>query len=103
MKVTIVRGGGIGGFTTRTDLDDASLNEPERSVFARQLEGAIDVSPSVSVPARPDEFQYEITLDAAKTIRTLRFSEAELPEAVRGLVNWVDGRPERTTALEQPA
>ena len=31
---------------------------------------------------------------------TARYTDATLPEAVRALIAWADGRPERTDALE---
>jgi hypothetical protein len=102
MRVSIIRGGGVGGLTTRTDLDDSSLRENDRALFNQRLEDAIETSSSPPRQRLPDELQYEITLDSSKTTKTLRYSETDLPEPVRGLINWVDERPERKTSLDQP-
>ena len=43
---------------------------------------------------------YEVCVERADGTTTARYTDATLPEAVRALIAWADGRPERTDALE---
>lgn len=101
MQVSIVRGGGIGGFTTRTTLDADSLPAGERNELAKHVSNAIAAeAPSTTPPSRqPDELLYEIAVTEGAGTKTVRFTESQLPRAAQDLVTWVDARPEKTTAL----
>jgi hypothetical protein len=107
MKIEIVRGGGLAGIATRTELDsDALAPEPAHALVERVQGAGLDASTSAQSGARathPDELVYELTARHGGQATRARYSEADLPEDVRKLISWVDGRPERVEAIEPPA
>jgi hypothetical protein len=101
VKVAILRSGGVAGFATRTELDSASLPEALRPEFERQLQRALDANlPSHIDSGEGDEPLYEISLYNGDEPVTLRFSERDIPEPVRALIDWTDGRSERHISIE---
>jgi hypothetical protein len=105
MKLSVKRGGGLAGIATRTDLSSTSLPPAE----ARRLDekvsesGLLSMTPQPeSSPARPDELQYELTVDLDGDSHTVRLSEGALPDPVRSLIEWADARPERKHRIVPP-
>jgi hypothetical protein len=104
VKVTIVRGGGLGGISTRTELDDDGLpDDDSRRRFADVVGRA---KPHARTPAPagrsvPDQTLYEVQLDDGKDEVKARFDDQNLPEEVRHLVEWVDARPEKKHRIER--
>ena len=93
MNVSIVRGGGIGGIATRTELSSDALPEDA----ARRL-ATLAAAVSPAEPTRgagPDETLYRVTVDGVSATHT----ERALPEPVRALIDFVRERPERREAL----
>ena len=95
MKVSIVRGGGLAGIATRTELSSDSL--PEEA--GRRLETlAAQVAPSSGAgAAHADELLYRVTVDGV----TATYTESTLPDPVRALIEFVSERPERQLVLER--
>jgi hypothetical protein len=102
MRLTIVRGGGLGGFSTRTELDAAKLPADAAQAYAGKLRAAAGAQSRGAAPAHPDETSYELTIDAGGGPKVLRFTESTLPEEIRQLIAWVDSRPERVDRLSPP-
>jgi hypothetical protein len=107
MKIEIVRGGGLAGLSTRTELDaDTLAHESAQTLVERVRDvGLLGNAPGVlsrSADRYPDELLYEVTAYDEGVARTVRYSEAELPDNVRQLIAWVDGQPERSEAIEPP-
>jgi hypothetical protein len=102
MKVTIVRGGGIGGMTTRTTLESGTLPAAEAQALTSRVRGAAlhEERPPESSPRTPDDLLYEIAVDDAGHQVAQRFTDAAMPDEVRRLVEWVDARPERADSIE---
>ncbi len=102
MKLTIRRGGGIAGMVARTELDAAALPEPAAEAFAAALHSPGMQKPPAPPPARPwpDAQLYELSLEGAESPLTVHFTDQNLPEDVRQLLAWVDGRPERVESIE---
>lgn len=101
MKVSVVRGGGIGGFVTRTELDSQRLSAGDSKALAEQVKRALAVSDASAPGERsPDELLYTIAVDDGDGGRTAHFSEQTLPEEVRELIAWIDSRPEREDRIE---
>jgi hypothetical protein len=97
VRISIVRGGGVAGFTTRTELDSARLRDDDAAQLLR-LAGAATLDPPAAPPVRePDELQYDVTLEDESGSRTARYGETSLPETVRALIGWIDERPETVT------
>jgi len=108
MKLEIVRAGGLAGVATRTELDADALDAEAAASFAgRVRESGLLARPPQppergAAPRHPDELLYELTAQEQGHAHTQRYAEAELPEDVRELIAWVDGRPERSEAIEPP-
>ena len=103
MKLAIVRGGGLAGLSTRTMLDSDDL-PPEEAAALRERVGA--AAPGFEAagpppPPHPDEQLYEVTLTDGEQ-RTARFTDTSLPDPVRRLLEWAEGRPERKTEILPP-
>jgi hypothetical protein len=101
VKVAILRSGGVAGFVTRTELESASLPEALRPEFETRLQRAREANPpSLVASEEVDEPRYEISLDNGDEPITLRFTDRDVPEHVRALIDWTDGRSERHTSIE---
>jgi hypothetical protein len=104
MKVTVVRGGGIAGMTTRTQLDSNTLPAGEAQTLSSFVQGAAlheGAKARPPAPATPDDLLYEISVEDAGTQVTQRYSEGNLPDDIRQLVQWIDSRPERSFGVER--
>ena len=102
MKVTVVRGGGIAGMTTRTQLDSSALPADEAQTLSSFVQGAaLREGTKASASAMPDDLLYEISVEDSGTQVTQHFSEGNLPEDIRQLVQWIDSRPERSFGVER--
>jgi hypothetical protein len=103
MKVSVLRGGGIGGMLTRTEVGTDALPRGDAEALERCVhEAGLTKAEGGSGPAHPDELSYEITVEEGGRRRTTRVSENEMPEAARKLIEWVDSRPERDVRVEPP-
>ena len=104
MKVSIVKGGGIAGVVTRTELATDALSPDDaaqlrdRVAKSRVLEAA---SPGGRGAAYPDESQYEVTVEHDGGTHTARFGEADLPDSVRSLITFTEAHPARQEAIER--
>ena len=103
MKLTIRRGGGIAGILARTELDTGDLPLPDAELFAAQMDqsGLRDPGEPPAAGRRPDAQLYEISWEESGRQDSRRYSEESLPEGVRQLLAWVDGRPERVESIER--
>jgi len=100
VKVSIVRGGGLAGVARRTELASDALPEDAARALEAHASAVVAVAASGPPPRSPDEMLYEVCVERADGTTTARYTDATLPEAVRALIAWADGRPERTDALE---
>jgi hypothetical protein len=95
VNVSIVRGGGIAGVATRTQLASDAL-PPEEGRRLQELAAAVE--PAADAGERhPDELVYKITISSGTTAI---YTETTLPEPARALIDFVSARPEREDALE---
>jgi hypothetical protein len=103
VKVSVVRGGGLAGITTRTELSTGDLAEHDARTFADKVRAAGLREPrrGGGAPAGADRTLYEVVLDDSGSVVRSRFSDDDLPEEVRRLVEWVDARPERSRTRER--
>ena len=103
MKLTIRRGGGIAGIVARTELDTSDLPPPDAETFAAQIDqsGLRESGEPPAAVRRPDDQLYEISWEESGRQYSRRYSEESLPERVRQLLAWVDGRPERVESIER--
>lgn len=97
MKVSVVRGGGIAGLSTRTELDARDL-APEDARRLRVLVSGAALSEEprdAGGQPWPDQMSYELVVVDDVEVRA-RFTDQNLPDGTRLLIEWIDSRPERT-------
>jgi hypothetical protein len=103
MKLSIVRGGGLSGLVTRTELDTDRLSAETASSLEEKLAGAGELAESAAPEGRhPDEMSYEVTVEDDSGRRSARFTDSTLPEPLRSLIAWADSQPESTTSVQPP-
>ncbi|MEP6526827.1 MAG: protealysin inhibitor emfourin [Nocardioidaceae bacterium] len=102
MKVTIVRGGGLAGIVTRTEVDSNVLSPQDAHTLAQEVDraGVRHLEEPASRQNRPDDLHYEILLDDGGDAVSRRFTDETMPAGVQRLVDWIDARPERSYAVE---
>ncbi|MBG0737944.1 hypothetical protein IV500_00620 [Paeniglutamicibacter antarcticus] len=103
MKLTVRRGGGIAGIVARTELDANVLPPPDAAVFTAEINRARmrELPDPPATSGRPDAQLYEISLEETGLLFSRHYTDDSLPEDVRTLLAWVDGRPERIESIEQ--
>jgi hypothetical protein len=97
VKLSVVRGGGIAGIATRTEVSTDSLSDEDARTLRAKVDEAGVLRLSADAPARsqhPDDLLYELTVEDEGRVHTVQLSESALPEAVRLLIAWADSRPE---------
>jgi hypothetical protein len=105
MKLSVLRGGGLAGMVTRTELaSDALPAEKADELHEKVLQsGVLDLPAEAPPPDRhPDELQYELTVEHEGGAHTVRLPETKLPEEVRSLIEWADSVPERKEEMGPP-
>ncbi|MGC5013499.1 protealysin inhibitor emfourin [Streptosporangium sp. DT93] len=105
MKVSIVRGGGIAGLVTVTTADSASLAPHEVAELRARVERAVPAGeppPTPPATARPDRFDYELTVEDEDGTRTVRASEGTLSAPLRALISYVASLPGRQERIGPP-
>lgn len=104
MRLAVDRGGGIAGLVRRTEISGEALPPGDAQRLREQVQrsGLSEVAEPAPGERLPDETLYAITLEDAGRERTVRFSETQLPDALRDLIAWVDGRPERSEEIVPP-
>jgi emfourin len=103
VKVSIVRGGGVAGFATRTEVSTDSLPPDE----SRALEDKVNQSGLRELPEdasaatrHPDDLLYEVSVEDAGSVHTVRLSESATPDSIRSLIEWVDSVSEHGPKIE---
>jgi len=91
MQITVERSGGFTGMPLTLSIDTAHL-APEQATHLRHLVEAADffhLPATVSVPAQPDRFEYEVTVREGDRKHTVTVGEAAMPERLKPLLAWV--------------
>jgi hypothetical protein len=101
MRVSVVRGGGIAGLTSRTSLSSEALAPADAKALELRLRDAgllgrrrAAPAPAEKPPRGADQMLYAVTVDDGEEEWTGRFSDETIPDRVRELIEWVDARPE---------
>jgi hypothetical protein len=104
LKLTITRGGGLAGITRQTELASDALPDDDAATLHDQVAGAewLHEEARETPEVHPDEMSYEVTVEHEGRTTTQRFTEQTLPESLRSLIAWVDGRPERSQSIVRP-
>jgi hypothetical protein len=105
MKLSVVRGGGIAGIASRTEVSTDSLSAEQARTLLEKVNQAGVLRHPEGDPGgvqHPDDLLYELTVEAEGRLHTVRLSESSLPEAVRSLIAWVDSVPSAQHTVERP-
>lgn len=104
MKLTVVRGGGVAGVLTETELASADLSSDDAETLHEMVRdaGLFELDESGPEPAHPDEPSYELTVEHGGRMRTVRLGESTMPEKVRSLISWSDSVPGAKTRIIPP-
>jgi len=105
MKLSVVRGGGLAGMVTRTELASDKLSAEDAKALHEKVAGAGLLEPHTdapSPPSHPEDLSYELTVEHEGRTRTVRLRESAMPEEVRSLIEWSDSLPERQMVIEPP-
>jgi hypothetical protein len=98
VNVSIIRGGGMAGIATRTQLASEAL-PPGEGRRLEELASAVAPASDAGGASHPDETLYKVVVDGVTATHT----ETTLPEPVRALIDYIDQRPERQDGLlKQP-
>ncbi len=94
MRITLTRTGGLAGLRQEASVDDAALSPGERAELARLVAaaGVFTLPPAAGPPPAPDRFRYRLVVEDGDRRLELRVAEEALPEGLRRLVRWVEGR-----------
>ena len=95
MKLSITRGGGVAGITTRTELDAGDLEPADAEAFMARARAVDLPDPGGLASPQPDETLYTVCLEDAGGRTEVHYTDGTLPEDVRELIAWADLRPER--------
>jgi hypothetical protein len=105
MKLSVVRGGGLAGIVTQTELVSGDLSPEDAKTLHEKVRNAgvfeLPEAPAPP-PSHPDEPSYEVTVEHEGRTRTVNLTESTLPEPVRSLIAWTDSVPERKTRIKPP-
>ena len=105
MKLSVVRGGGIGGFVKTTEVTDDALPAEEAQQLKEKVEqaGVLRMAdapdPKQSVP---DELQYEFVVEDEGRLHKVSLSESALTDDLRSLLAWADSSPHKKQRIEPP-
>ena len=104
MKVTVVRGGGLAGIVTETEVDSDQLTSEDADALEAQVNdaGFSSLSDDESPPSHPDEVSYRVTVDDGSRSQSVTLRESTLPDAVRSLIAWIDAIPGHKKRISPP-
>ena len=91
MQITLERRGGFTGISHIIKVDTATL-PPEQAAQVRHLVETANffrLPPAASMPAQPDRFEYEVTVQEGAQTHTVTFGEVTAPASLQPLVSWL--------------
>ncbi len=95
MRIALTRTGGFGGLRQAASVDEAALPPGEREELRRLVAAADPWSLPAELPAprpAPDRFRYRLSVEDGGRRCEVRAAEEAMPEPLRALVRWVEGR-----------
>ncbi|OLE14083.1 MAG: hypothetical protein AUI36_39355 [Cyanobacteria bacterium 13_1_40CM_2_61_4] len=104
MKLRIVRGGGLAGLATVTEVDSNALPAQEAEALSSKVAemGFFDLPASFGSSEEPDRFNYAVTVSEANQTHTVTGGEQQLPQSMRSLISWVSSLPGAESHVERP-
>ena len=92
MRILFERTGGFAGLKLKAAVDAETLPPPQ----ARRLQKLLADSHFFELPlrlgdpaARPDRFQYRLTVESSNCIHTVQANEDAVPSEMRPLLDWL--------------
>jgi len=101
VKVTIVRGGGLAGVVRRTELATDALPEDAARALEAHAAAVVPLPAAGGARRARDEMLYAVRVEGAEGTTAVHYTDTTLPEDVRALIAWADGRSERRDAFER--
>lgn len=106
-KLSIVRGGGLAGLVTRSELSSDALSDDDVGLLENYVQNAGMLTYAATEPddasqPNPDEFNFEVTIERDGASRTVRAPESAMPEALAALVAWMEKHPHTERSVERP-
>jgi hypothetical protein len=86
MQVQVLRRGGLAGVRLQGSVDTRELS-PAEATHAEATLRELPFGRSSGPPSHPDAFQYEITLQHEGSTHCVVLDEAEVPDALRPIVD----------------
>lgn len=105
VRVSVVRGGGLGGLVLSSTADTERLSLRDRQKLAVLVERAgLRDAPPAPEPGepRPDRFTYAVTVEDEGSTWRATYSEQSLPAEVRDLISWVSSISGHEDDIEPP-
>jgi hypothetical protein len=103
MKVSVVRGGGLAGLVTTSELDSADLADPDAHALRTAVDRArAEQPPTAGGPSVADRFRYEVSVEDEGRTETVRAGEPGVPDGLRELITLVEGSPARKRHTAPP-
>jgi len=104
-KLSIVRGGGLAGMVTKTELSSDKLSDDDAVLLRERSDEAGLLAPA---PARAgggdhptaDEFSYEVTVVRDGNSQTVQVNEGTMSDALKSLLSWVEQHPQTAQTIE---
>ncbi len=104
MKVIVVRGGGLAGIVTETEVDSDQLSADDSNALEEKVRdaGLSELAEDPSPPSYPDEVSYRVTVEDGERSRSVTLREGTMPDTVRSLIAWLDAVPGHQKRISPP-
>lgn len=91
MLVLFERSGGFAGVPVTITIDPETLSPADATQLTYLIEQAdfFNLPTTTPTSAKPDRFQYEVTIQAGDRHHTIRTGEATAPETLKPLLDWL--------------
>jgi hypothetical protein len=91
MRVLFERSGGFAGIPLTLTIDLANLSPDEATQLNRLIEQAdfFNLPTTISSAAKPDRFQYRVTIEGGDRHHTVSVGETAAPDTLKPLLNWL--------------
>ncbi len=104
MKVTVVRGGGLAGIVTETEVDSDQLSPDDADALEAKVReaGLFDLDDDASPPSYADEVSYRLSIEDGERSHTATLREGTLPDTVRSFISWLGAVPGHHKRISPP-
>lgn len=91
MLVLFERSGGFAGVPVTTTIDLTTLSPTDATQLTHLIEQAdfFNLPATTPASAKPDRFQYKITIQMGDRHHTIRIGETTAPDTLTPLLNWL--------------